>query len=70
MLIGQGSRFELWDELHWNERRESWLQASEERFRRQYEGNPIPTFSWRYVDDDFVLEDYQHHPAIRGAVAV
>ena len=30
MLIGQGSRFELWDEPHWNERRESWLQAGEE----------------------------------------
>ena len=30
MLIGQGSRFELWDELHWNERRESWLQAGDE----------------------------------------
>ena len=30
MLIGQGSRFELWDETHWNEKRESWLQAGEE----------------------------------------
>ena len=30
MLIGQGSRFELWDETHWNERRESWLQAGDE----------------------------------------
>ncbi len=30
MLIGQGSRFELWDEQHWNERREAWLQAGEE----------------------------------------
>jgi MraZ protein len=30
MLIGQGSRFELWDEQHWNERRESWLAAGEE----------------------------------------
>jgi MraZ protein len=31
MLIGQGSRFELWDEQHWNERREAWLQVGEEQ---------------------------------------
>jgi MraZ protein len=29
MLIGQGSRFELWDEAHWNESRELWLQVDE-----------------------------------------
>src|SRR5256885_1532747 len=29
MLIGQGNRFELWDEARWNERRDSWL-ANEE----------------------------------------
>ena len=29
MLIGQGSRFELWDETQWNESREQWLQADE-----------------------------------------
>jgi MraZ protein len=29
MLIGQGARFELWDEARWNERRDEWL-ASEE----------------------------------------
>ena len=29
MLIGQGNRFELWDETRWNERRDAWL-ASEE----------------------------------------
>ena len=27
MLIGQGNRFELWDETLWNENREQWLQA-------------------------------------------
>jgi transcriptional regulator MraZ len=27
MLIGQGSRCELWDEARWNERRESWLKS-------------------------------------------
>jgi MraZ protein len=25
MLIGQGNRFELWDEARWNERRDLWL---------------------------------------------
>jgi diguanylate cyclase (GGDEF)-like protein len=39
---------------------ETALRTSEERFRRQYEGNPIPTFSWRFVDGDFVLEDYNN----------
>jgi diguanylate cyclase (GGDEF)-like protein/PAS domain S-box-containing protein len=34
------------------------LRASEERFRHQYQGSPVPTFSWRQVDDDFVLEDF------------
>jgi len=29
---------------------------------------PDTIFDYRY--DDFVIEDYQHHPAIRGAVAV
>jgi MraZ protein len=29
MLIGQGGRFELWDEDHWNERREAWLSVDE-----------------------------------------
>ena len=29
MLIGQGNRFELWDETRWNGRRELWLQADE-----------------------------------------
>jgi MraZ protein len=27
MLIGQGKKFELWDEAQWNEKREAWLQA-------------------------------------------
>ena len=29
MLIGQGSRLELWDEALWNERREFWLKSEE-----------------------------------------
>ncbi len=26
VLIGQGKKFELWDETRWNERREAWLE--------------------------------------------
>ena len=29
MLIGQGNRFELWDEARWNERRDAWLPSAE-----------------------------------------
>lgn len=29
MLIGQGNRFELWDEARWNERRDMWLKSEE-----------------------------------------
>jgi MraZ protein len=29
MLVGQGSRFELWDEARWLEQRESWLKGEE-----------------------------------------
>jgi MraZ protein len=29
MLIGQGNRFELWDEKRWNEQREQWLKSEE-----------------------------------------
>ena len=29
MLIGQGLRFELWDETRWNERRDEWLTSEE-----------------------------------------
>jgi CheY-like chemotaxis protein len=34
------------------------LRASEERFRKQYKGFPLPTYSWLHVDDDFVLQDF------------
>ena len=29
MLIGQGMRFELWDEARWNEQRDEWLAGEE-----------------------------------------
>src|SRR6266404_6176858 len=28
-LIGQGNRFELWDEARWSERRDQWLKSEE-----------------------------------------
>ena len=37
---------------------EAALRSSEERFRMQYKGIPLPTYSWLCVGDDFVLEDY------------
>jgi signal transduction histidine kinase len=39
-------------------RAEQALRASEERFRNQYKGFPLPTYSWLQIDDDFVLQDY------------
>jgi PAS domain S-box-containing protein len=37
---------------------EQLLLESEERFKAQYKGVPIPTFTWRKLGDDFVLTDY------------
>ncbi len=28
VLVGQGKKFELWDEAHWNKRRSHWLQEA------------------------------------------
>jgi signal transduction histidine kinase/HAMP domain-containing protein len=40
------------------ERAEEALRTSEERFRKQYKGFPLPTCSWLQVGDDFVLQDF------------
>jgi PAS domain S-box-containing protein len=37
---------------------EAELHESQERYRRQYKGIPVPTYSWRLVDDDFVMDDH------------
>jgi MraZ protein len=29
ILVGQGVKFELWDEARWNERRDAWLASDE-----------------------------------------
>ncbi len=30
VLIGQGNKFELWDEQRWNERRDGWLEEADD----------------------------------------
>jgi PAS domain S-box-containing protein len=40
------------------QRAEAALRTSEERFRNQYKGFPLPTFSWLQVGDDFVLQEF------------
>ena len=30
MLIGQGNKFELWDEQSWNEKRDAWLEQDDD----------------------------------------
>ncbi|MBD0371587.1 MAG: PAS domain S-box protein [Pyrinomonadaceae bacterium] len=39
-------------------RAEAALRDSEEKFRAQYKGLPLPTYSWRRVEDDFLLVDF------------
>jgi PAS domain S-box-containing protein len=39
-------------------RAEEALRGSEERFRKQYLGFPLPTSSWVRVGNDFVLQDF------------
>ncbi|MGI9145305.1 MAG: ATP-binding protein [Chloroflexota bacterium] len=34
------------------------LRASEERFRKQYKGFPLPAYSWLQAGADFVLQDF------------
>ena len=34
------------------------LQQSEEKSRKQFKSVPVPTYSWKKADDDFVLSDY------------
>ncbi|MDP2886575.1 MAG: response regulator [Ignavibacteria bacterium] len=34
------------------------LRMSEERFRSEFKGNPIPAYIWQKVGDDFVLGDF------------
>lgn len=35
-------------------------RQSEDRLRAQFKGFPIPTYVWQYIDNDFVLVDFNH----------
>ncbi|MCX5848733.1 MAG: PAS domain S-box protein [Deltaproteobacteria bacterium] len=37
---------------------EKTLKESEDRFKMQYQGSPIPTFTWQKIGKDFVLMDF------------
>ncbi len=37
MLVGQGNKFELWDERIWSESRETWLEESDESLAAELE---------------------------------
>jgi PAS domain S-box-containing protein len=39
-------------------RAEHELRTSEEQLRAQYKGFPIPTFTWTFLEDEFVLTDF------------
>jgi signal transduction histidine kinase/sugar lactone lactonase YvrE len=43
--------------LHRKNRFEAALRENEQRFRAQYQSNPIPTFTWQRKDHDFILAD-------------
>lgn len=47
------------------------LQTSEERFRAQYKGIPIPTYTWQHTGNDFTLQTYNDAAEVmtKGAVA-
>ncbi len=36
------------------------IREGEERARAQYKSIPVPTYTWRWEGDDFVLMDYNH----------
>ncbi|MBN2298674.1 MAG: PAS domain-containing protein [Deltaproteobacteria bacterium] len=45
-------------EIEERKRMEAALRQSEEMFRAQYRGIPVPTFTWKKSQDDFLLVDY------------
>lgn len=46
------------------------LKDSEERFRRQFQASPLPTYIWEYEQDDFRLTEYNRaaHAITRGGI--
>jgi len=51
---------ELNQEIDERKQTEARLRESEVRFRAQYEGSPIPAFTWQRTGEDFVLVGYNH----------
>ncbi len=47
------------------------LVASENQFRAQYRGIPIPTYTWRCLDNDFILETFNDAAVVitQGAIS-
>lgn len=40
------------------------LRESEERFRRGFQCNPVPTYLWERVANDFILKDFNNSAAV------
>ncbi len=51
---------ELNQEIDERKQTEARLRESEVRFRAQYEGSPIPAFTWQRTGEDFVLVGYNN----------
>ncbi|MBD0327513.1 MAG: PAS domain S-box protein, partial [Pyrinomonadaceae bacterium] len=58
-IQAQGRRliYSILHDITERRRTEAALRDSEEKFRAQYKGLPLPTYSWRRVGEDFVLVD-------------
>jgi hypothetical protein len=57
---GKGMLRYYLDSLAAIQRAEGERRANEQKFRAQYNNMPIPTYTWRKIGDDFLLEDYNY----------
>jgi len=53
----------LQNEVVQREQEHAALQASESSLRAQYQSLPIPTYTWKIQDDDFILVDFNESAA-------